>query len=274
MWENMGNNILEMIVEWFRSGVEIFLEIMDNILLDYDGLAGIALDAYNLFVFISGLLLVILCLSKVITMLLSEADGSQEANAWGIILDTIKAGLWLVMAPFIVSVMMRIVKILTDFFMEDISNSLMEAIERIASADTFKEVNSSIMVNLFIWVFVAVVVAFFVIKTFISHANIIMLLILSPVVAVSQASDNFDFTETWSRDLLSHAVTIIVLAFSMALFVETITATYDSQWGMYPMFIGSGALVISGPTLVKNLWFSSGASRAGQSAFRMLMMRR
>jgi len=271
---NIGDSILEMITEWLESGVDIFIQFIENILLNYDGLAGIALDAYNLFVWLSGLLLVVVCLGKVIAMLLSEAEGSTEANAWNIILDTVKAGLLLVLMPFVISVTMNIVKALSEFFFSDIGISLKESINTLIESDSFNEAFGGLMSNLLVWLFVLIVVALFVIKMFIAQANILILEVLSPMVAISIANDSFDFTETWARDLLSHAVTIVVSVISMALFTEAITANHDTIWSMLPAMVGSGALVISGPTLVKNIWFSSGAGRAGGNIIRMATLRR
>lgn len=273
MFENIGDKILEMIGAWLESAVDIFLGFMENILLNYNGLAGIALDGYNMFVWLSGLLLVVICLGRVVAMLISEGEGSEEASAWNIIIDTMKSGIWLVIMPFIISITMNIVRALSDFFFSDIGVSLKENINNLLSADTFNEAFDGLMGTLMIWLFMLIVVGFFVIKMFVAQANILMLEVLSPLVAVSIANDNFDFTETWSRDLLSHAVTIVVLVLSMALFAETIVANHDTIWSMLPSMIGTGALVISGPTLIKNIWFSSGAGRTGQTAMRLLIRR-
>lgn len=275
IFNGLNDKILEMFTGWLENAVDIFLQFIENVLLNYDGLAGIALNAYNLFVILSGSLLVVICLTRVITMLIGEADGSQEANAWGIILDTIKAGIWLVLTPFIISVTMNIVRILCEYFFADIGTTLNENIQVMVESENFKQAFDGLMSNLLVWLFVLIVVAFFVIKMFIAQANILFDEILSPIIAVSIASDNFDYTENWSRDILSHAVTIVVLVLSFALFVESLSGVTEQGtiWNTLPMMIGSGALVISGPTLVKNLWFTSGAGRTGQAVSRMLIRR-
>ena len=72
------------------------VEFLQNTLFDYEGLAGIALDAYNLFVFLGGLLLVTLALGKVIKQMISEAEGSQEADIWFTLVNSFKAGSYIV----------------------------------------------------------------------------------------------------------------------------------------------------------------------------------
>ena len=51
----MGNKILEMFTNWLKDLVNIFINFLSNILFNYDGLAGYALKAYNLFVFLGGI---------------------------------------------------------------------------------------------------------------------------------------------------------------------------------------------------------------------------
>lgn len=270
---DIGDSVLEMISDWLKSVVDIFISFIKNILFNYEGLAGTALDAYNLFLWVSGLLLVIICLGKVLVMLMGEAEGSTEASAWNIIVDTVKAGIWLVLMPFIVSVTMNVVRLISEFFFNNIDTTLKESINSLISSSDFKEAFDSLMGTFMIWLFILIVVGFFVVKMFIAQANILMLEILSPFVAVSIANDNFDFTETWGRDLLSHSVTIIVLVLSMALFTEALVADHETIWTMLPAMVGTGALVISGPTLVKNIWFSSGMGRTGQTVLRMVSRR-
>src|SRR5699024_12636082 len=89
---NIGERLQEMFLEWITSAIEMVVEFLQNILLNYDGLAGLALDAYNLFVYVGGLLVVTLALAKVIQQLLSETEGSQEADIWYIIINSFKEG--------------------------------------------------------------------------------------------------------------------------------------------------------------------------------------
>ncbi|MGY3773230.1 hypothetical protein [Tetragenococcus solitarius] len=45
----------------------------------------------------------------------------------------------------------------------------------------------------------------------------------------------------------------------------------ETLWPKIPALIGTGALVISGPSLVKSIWFSSGIGRTGQGVARSAM---
>lgn len=271
---NIGERLQEMFLEWITSAIEMVVEFLQNILLNYDGLAGLALDAYNLFVYVGGLLVVTLALAKVIQQLLSEAEGSQEADIWYTIINSFKAGVLIVIMPFIISVTMNgIVQPISSYFIEEMGILTVDNIEGVMNAETMPDIFSEGLNQAILMLFLLIVIGFYAFKLFVSQAQILMLEILSPIVAVSVVSEDYDFMDNWWRDLLSHTLTIMVLTLCMALFTEALTMDTETIWGKLPLLIGSGALVLSGPSLLKSIWFSSGAGRAGGGVARTLMYR-
>lgn len=271
-FDDLGTQILEMIRDWLIELVEIFINFLQNVLFNYEGLGGIALQAYDLFVWFGGLLLVSVALGKVITQLVGEAEGSQEANIWHTVVGSFKAGMLLVIMPFTVSVVMNgIIEPFTDYFVGLMGDEMIVSIESLVESESFVDVFGGVMGQLLIWLFVMIVVAFFIFKIFIEQAQLLMDEILSPLVAISVVSESFSFIDNWWRDIISHTVTIVVLTLSMALFVEALTMESDTIWMKLPALIGTGALVITGPSLVRSIWFSSGVGRTGQSMARSAM---
>ena len=265
----MGNKILEMFTNWLKDLVNIFINFLSNILFNYDSLAGYALKAYNLFVFLGGILLVAVCLGKVITQLLSEAEGSQEANVWWTIVQSVKAGALLVLMPIVISLSMNyIVKPFGTYFISNMGVITSENIDSMTKADNFVEVFDSTMSIVLVWLFVLIVLGFFVIKMTITQTQLLMDEIISPLCAISVVTDNFNFMDNWWRDILSHVFTIITLSLSMLLFTEALSLETESIWTKLPAIIGSGALVISGPSIAKSIWYSSGAGRSGMGMAR------
>src|SRR5699024_9881582 len=104
---SIGESIKNMFLDWIISAIEMAVEFLQNTLFNYEGLAGIALDAYNLFIFLGGLLLVVLALAKIINQLVSETEGSQEADIWFTLVSSFKAGGHIVVMPFIISIVMN-----------------------------------------------------------------------------------------------------------------------------------------------------------------------
>ena len=51
---SIGERIKNMFLDWIISAIEMAVEFLQNTLFNYEGLAGIALDAYNLFIFLGG----------------------------------------------------------------------------------------------------------------------------------------------------------------------------------------------------------------------------
>ncbi|WP_180811846.1 conjugal transfer protein TrbL family protein, partial [Enterococcus faecium] len=232
------------------------------------------LQQNHLFVYVGGLLVVTLALAKVIQQLLSEAEGSQEADIWYTIINSFKAGGLIVIMPFIISVTMNgIVQPISSYFIEEMGILTVDNIEGVMNAETMPDIFSEGLNQVILMLFLLIVIGFYAFKLFVSQAQILILEILSPLVAVSVVSDDYDFMDNWWRDLLSHTVTIMVLTLCMALFTEALTMDTETIWGKLPLLIGSGALVLSGPSLLKSIWFSSGAGRAGGGVARTLMYR-
>lgn len=272
MGERIRDWILDFILDVAQGLVEAFVEFLENILFNYEGLAGIALDAFNFFVWFSGLLLVVICLAQVINQLLSEGEGSQEANIWHTIIGSVKAGALLVIMPFAVSFTMNnFIAPISQYFIDLMGVNMLDNLENMLGSTDILEGLAGTLIVLIIWIFVAVVFGFFIVKVFISQANMLILEILSPLVAVSVVNDKYDYTSTWTTDIISHTVTLIVLTLTMALFAESLTVYTDEFWTQMAYVIGSGALVISGPTLIKQIKFSSGVSRGGSSAVRQAL---
>lgn len=269
---NLGEMILEMFTDWLKDLTSIFISFLEEVLFNYDGLSGYALKAYELFVYFGGLLLVVVALTKVISQMLSEGEGSQEADIWWTITQSVKSGGLLVIMPFAVSfTMKRIVQPIGLYFINGIGSLSMDGIEGIANSSDFKEAFDGTMSQLLLWLWILIVIAFFVIKMFVAQAQLLMNEILSPLVAVTVVNDEFNFVDVWWRDILSHIVTLITLTLSMLLFVEALAVDSALIWTKLPAIIGSGALVVTGPTFLKNLWFSSGAGRTGMGVGRTLM---
>lgn len=271
-FDDLGTRILEMIRDWLIELVEIFINFLQNVMFSYDGLGGIALQAYDIFVWFGGLLLVSVALGKVINQLVGEAEGSQEANIWHTVVGSFKAGMLLVIMPFVVSIVMKgIIEPFTDYFIGLMGDEMIASVESLVESENFVDVFGGVMGQLLVWLLVMVVVAFFIFKIFVEQAQLLMDEILSPLVAISVVSETFSFIENWWRDIISHTVTIVVLTLSMALFVEALTMESETIWPKLPALIGTGALVISGPSIVKSIWFSSGIGRTGQSVARSAM---
>lgn len=264
----------EMIEKGLSDLVDIFVDFISSIVLNYDGLAGTAMKAYNIFIWLSGLLLVVLCLVEIIKMLLSEADSSQEANVWAIIVNTIRSGFMLVLAPFIISITMTIIKALTEVFFDDMGETLKNNISNFLNSSSSLQIHQRGVGTIILFLFVIIVLGAFIIKMIVEQTQILMLEILSPIVAVSVMNENMNYINNWAKDLLSHAVTIVVLALSMALFIEATGGFTDGDVLEFISVLGTGALVIKGPSLIQSIRYKSGVGRAGQSAMRMAFLRR
>lgn len=271
---NIEEKITDMVNGWVENFIDVFVDMISNIVLNYDGLAGTALTAHTLFVGFSATLLVVIALFQVIQMLLSEADGSREANIASLLVNTVKSGIFLVLAPLLVSTTMQVSKIFTDYFFGDIGRTLKDGIKEVIGDSFTNAFSNSGAWTFLLSIFILIVLGFFIFKVAMEQVQLFFNEIISPIVAVSIVSQDHDMLSSWSKDLISHALTIITLVLSIALFTEALFNRNNlDTWAQITMIIGTGALVISGPTIIKNIRYSSGVSRGGQSAGRMVASR-
>ncbi|MCD8503240.1 MAG: hypothetical protein LRY71_18280 [Bacillaceae bacterium] len=136
-FDNLGTRILEMIRDWLIELVEIFINFLQNVMFSYDGLGGIALQAYDIFVWFGGLLLVSVALGKVINQLIGEAEGSQEANilAYSSGFCSKQACCFVIM-PFVVSIVMNgIIEPFTDYFVGLMGDEMIASVETLVESE-------------------------------------------------------------------------------------------------------------------------------------------
>jgi len=161
---------------------------------------------------------------------------------------------------------------LSEYFIGLLEDNMMNDIEQVAQSDQLVEATGGVLGTLFIWIFVLIVFAFFVIKMFIEQVQIMMNEIISPLIAISVVTDEFNMVDNWWKELLKHTATIILLTLSIALFGDALTISGNQTfWGQLPMILGTGVLVISGPSILKSIWYTSGAGSTGQTAGRSAM---
>lgn len=264
----------EMFVDLINDYIDILIDMISNIVLNYDGLAGTALTAHTLFVGFSATLLVCIALFQVIQMLISEADGSREANIASLLVNTMKSGIFLVLAPLLVSTTMQVSKIFTDYFFGDIGRTMKDGVKDVINENFLGVFSNDLAWTILLSLFILIVLAFFIFKVAIEQVQLFFNEIISPIVAVSIVSEDHDMLSSWSKDLISHALTIITLVLSIALFTEALFNRNDlDTWAQITWIIGTGSLVISGPTIIKNIRYSSGTARVAQSAGRMVASR-
>lgn len=274
---DIKGNIEEALQEWLTDAVETFLNFLQGVLFNYDGLAGYARDAYNVMVLVGGVLLIALCLGKVIAQLLDEGTGSQQANIWFTIEQSVKGSALLVLMPLIIAFSMnQLVLPIGNYMLDNMSSIGTQGIDDMVNSSGYQEVMTNTFSVIITWLFMAVVIGFFTFKVIIAQGNLLMNEILSPLVAVSIVTDKFNYVEDWWKDILMHCITIVVLTISMVLFAEALSMPGETDATVQiPAMIMTGSLVITGPTLVKKVWFKSGIGRSGSAlAMKALMLRK
>jgi len=272
---NVSGLIEETLIKWIQSLIQDILQFINQFVFNYDGVAGYALEIYNLFVWLGGLLMVTLALGKVILQIISEGEGSQEASVYWVLVQAVKGSSLIFIMPIIISfIMNNLVMPIGTYIIDNIGEISTTLVNDMIdpNSEYFVEVfNGTISIIVF-GIFITFVFIFFIFKMVLTQANILLNEILTPLVAISVMTENYNFVENWWRDLIMHSLTIIVLAISLLLFIESISLNQGEPFKQLPLIIGSGAMVITGPTLVKSIWYKSGLGRTGSSVARSVMM--
>ena len=94
-----------------------------------------------------------------------------------------------------------------------------------------------------------------------------------PIVAVSIATKNMDYSREWWQKLLYSNLTLISQVISLTVCIWGVTHLNKGLLAVIAM-IGGGVLVISPPFVLDNLWTTSGMSKTGLRAISQAAMRK
>lgn len=233
---------------------------------------------YALFLGVALSLMIAVVLARVISTLLKQADDTTDVTWDNIVMDAIKASMSIPIMVFIQGFLLRSVTIpLLKFSFSESQGLTFKAIEHASKVASGNGHGYGQGVPILILLFFAVVIVVFFIKIGIFMADIAFFNISIPIVGVSVASENFEYASTWWKKLLYLNLTIIAQSIAMSLMVASF-ALLDKGWGYLAFTIGFGVLTIKAPTILQDLWQSTGTGKStvstGMRMASMAMMRR
>lgn len=273
----MGEKIASMFQEWITDLLETTFNMLGNLIFDHDALSGFFSQLYGIFVAFGGVMLVTIALAKVLIFLLSEADGSREASAWGMIVDSFKASAMVLILPLILIFSLdMIVYPLGNWMFSSIGGMTIDKIHQFRKIEDVSQVAPNVISTLILLLFILIVFATFLIKICIYHADLVLLELLSVWAAISIINEEYNYMSVWWREFLSQIVSIIVQMGLMVGIVEVLSST-TFEWYSFMLLIGFGVLIIRGPSVLRSMWYGTGSGKAtmqgSKMATRMYMMR-
>lgn len=277
MFGELKKQILQMFNEWLTNLLETVFRFLAKGLFGREGLMGLFADFYAVFITFGGALLLSIVLYRVLHMVLQEGAYS-DVNMAELLLSTLKASAMVLIFPvLLVLAHDKIVVPLGEYFFNDVAHSSADIITNFFSNNkTMQELftTGSFSALLFL-LFLVVVFIVFTFKMCVYHADFVLLQILAVGAAVSIASDNYDYSDTWARESISQIISIVIhmlLMAAMFSLIENLTS-----WYQFMLIIGCGILIIRGPTSLRSIWYSSGGAKgalnAGKVSTRMLLLK-
>lgn len=278
MADSIGNainkwigSLLKDVIKWIIGILKATVSLID----DNMNQVGVY---YALFLGVALSLMIAVVLARVISTLLKQADDTTDVTWANIVMDAIKASMSIPIMVFIQGFLLRSVTIpLLKFSFVESQGLTFKAIEHASKVATGSGNGYGEGVPILILLFFAVVIVVFFIKIGIFMADIAFFNISIPIVGVSIASENFEYASTWWKKLLYLNLTIIAQSIAMSLMVASFTLL-DKGWGYLAFTIGFGVLTIKAPTILQDLWQSTGTGKStvstGMRMASMALMRR
>lgn len=217
---------------------------------------------YAIFLAFSGALVVAVVLARIITTMLKEADDTTDATWANIVMDSLKSAVSIPIMVFIQGFLVTAITVpLIKYIFDDTKGLSMKTINHAIDVSTGTDKGFGLGVPLLIIAFFLVVMVVFFVKIGVFVADLAFFNLAVPLVAVSIASENFEYASTWWKKLVYLNVSIITQTLSLALMVASL-GLLDKGWGYLAFTIGFGFLVIKAPTIVQDLWQSTGLGKA------------
>ncbi|MBC1228624.1 conjugal transfer protein TrbL family protein [Listeria booriae] len=273
---NIRDKISEMVQGWVEDTLEAVFNFFAKILFNPEGLSGFFATLYKVFVGIGGAVLVCIILFRIVVFMLSEAEGSREANVGELIIATLKASAMVLVLPFMTFFSSKyIVQPLGEWMFGLMGKMTADKLLDYISSDSVLSLMGNKFAIELLTVFLLVVFIAFVFKICIYQADIILLQIMSVWAAISIASEDSNYMSVWWRELLSQVVSVILQMVLMVGIVEILTS--DFKWYSLVLLIGFGVLIIRGPSVTRSMWYATGSGRAtmnaGKTMTRLAMMK-
>ena len=261
---NIKESIMNMLNEWLEEILTAVFKFLAEVLFSHEALSGLFLDVYGIFAVLGGVLLVAIVLFRIVNALMSEAGG-QESNIADIIISALKASVMVFLLPVILYfVVSEMLYPLMDYMFHDIADSSSDLVSNMLATSFVTGVfPAGSMAAILLMLFLVIVFLFFTIKVCVYHVDLVILEIFSVFAAVTIATENYDFSEIWWREFLSQIVSITTQVLLMAAIVYLLANL--NSWYEFMLIIGSGILIIRGPSVLRSMWYSSGAARGGLS---------
>lgn len=268
----LGSIILDTLNGWIEEFMNTVLTWINTIVFNIPS-SSFANDVIKFLSWFTGIFAVVLFLYKLLEYIINTQNGTQQYPLDELFLRVIKsAGAMLVLPWFITMLVFNIALPIADYFAaagtKFDGHAAFKLLEGAILASRVLKVPGGGIVLLALALFFLVAFIMFLFSVSIFYADLIVMQILVAPVALSMIADDNDFFQVWWRELLSEIVSLLV-----KLFLVTLVINIIFKGGNILLAIGAAALIIKTPSVLKNMWYGGGTTRAtARGAGRMIQM--
>lgn len=265
MFDWVGGKLKEVVEETINGWVEEFmnwiLEMVNKIVFDLPE-SSFVNNVMTFFVWFTGIFAVVIALYKIIEYIINTQNGTQEYPLDEILLRVIKSAAAMLVLPWMIKIILLDITLpIANYFVSagtDFNGNGAYAIISAALAGSAIAVTGfgGIVLTILL-IFFAVVFLMFLYSVCVFYADYIVMQILVAPVSLSMIADDNNYFQVWWRELLSIVVSLLVKIFLVTLIINTLFSG-----GNIFLAIGAGALIIKTPSVLKNMWYGGGGSRA------------
>lgn len=216
---------------------------------------------YQIFQGFSVALVIVVVLGRIFMTILKQADESTDVMWANIVMDSIKSAAAMPIMIFLQGILQKriILPLLQNVFTlnKDFTTKQVTSINKIPGGFTL----SGIMC-LLLAIFFAVVMCFFFVKMCIYYVEMMWFNITIPLVAISMATETFDYGSTWWKKLIYYNLTAFFQVLSLTLMVLCFVNIGNGFWYLMGA-IGFGVTTVRPPFVMDQFWASTGITKSG-----------
>ncbi|MBT2669072.1 hypothetical protein J7J00_27175 [Bacillus sp. ISL-4] len=259
----------EKIVEAIQGMLEDFIEwallMCNDLLLKQNAEVAFLSSVNNLLLALTSTIAVTIILYKIIEVMSRNAAG--DAIAYGpVIVNTLKSALLIPAMPFVQKILLEEVAYnMGNWMIGEGSKVSKEKIAAMLEPRNFETLHFQGAALLILLAVFAIAFIAFLFSVAIFHADVMFLYLLSPLACVSVIADDNEYLGVWWRELLSQIVTILSKIF---LFVIALSILINENLTFlnFLLLMGCCILLIKSPSVLRNMWYSSGSGRGMMGA--------
>ncbi|MGE7609857.1 conjugal transfer protein TrbL family protein [Peribacillus frigoritolerans] len=259
----------EKIVEAIQGMLEDFIEwallMCNDLLLKKNAEVEFLSSVNNLLLALTSTIAITIILYKIIEVMSRNAAG--DAVAYGpVIVNTLKSALLIPAMPFVQKILLEEVAYnMGNWMIGEGSKVSKEKIENMLAPNNFEALHFQGAALLILLAVFALAFIAFLFSVAIFHADVMFLYLLSPLACVSVIADDNEYLGVWWRELLSLIVTILSKIF---LFVIALSILINENLTFlnFLLLMGCCILLIKSPSVLRNMWYSSGSGRGMMGA--------